>query len=53
LVADTVNITTLPIYSLEPNTLIKVENDRLNGKYLVTRFSIPLAHGATTQLTTS
>jgi len=41
---ETVSITTIPIYHLEPNTLIHIKNDEnhLNGKYEVSKLTIPL-----------
>ena len=41
---ETVSITTIPIYHLEPNTIIHIKNDEnhLNGKYEVSKLTIPL-----------
>lgn len=43
---ETVSITTIPIYHLEPNTLIHLRNkeNHLNGKYQVSKISIPLTY---------
>ena len=44
--SETVQITTIPIYHLEPNTLIHIRNDEngINGKYEVSKFTIPLSY---------
>lgn len=42
--AETITISTLPIYHLEPNTRIFVsdEHSGINGEYIMTRYGIPL-----------
>ena len=46
------NITTFPIYHLEPNAKIRINSDKykIYGIYEVTKFSIPLAHSGTMSL---
>lgn len=43
--AEVITISTLPIYHLEPNTLIRVEDERssINGVFMITSFSIPFS----------
>ena len=43
---ESITVTSIPIYHLEPNTLIHIRNDEnlLNGKYQITRLSIPLSY---------
>lgn len=43
---ESISITTIPIYYLEPNTIIYIRNDEnnINGKYQITRLSIPLTY---------
>jgi hypothetical protein len=40
-----INITTIPIYHLEPNTRISVtsEQDDIHGDFMMSTFSIPLS----------
>lgn len=44
-----ISITTIPIYYLEPNTLIYIHNEenQINGKYQVNKITIPLAYNGT------
>lgn len=46
---ETANITTLPIYNLEPNTRIYIKDDRskVNGEYIVNKITVPLTHSGT------
>lgn len=50
--AETINITTMPIYYLEPNIRIYVKspNTKIDGDYIVTNFSIPLGYNGTMSL---
>lgn len=43
---DSITISCLPIYWLEPNRKIEVEDDktRIYGEYMIKSFSIPLTH---------
>ena len=52
---ETASITILPIYHLQPNTRIYIEDPVLGvaGDYIVTKFSIQLSHGGTMALTTT
>lgn len=52
---DSVNISTIPIYYLEPNTRIAVrdDNSKINGEYLINRISIPLTYNGTMTITAS
>ena len=52
---ENVTITTLPIYTLQPNYRVIV-NSRipgLSGEYIVTKYSIPFTYNATMSITTS
>ena len=46
---QTVSITALPIYYLEPNTRIFVydENSGINGEYIINKLTIPLTYNGT------
>lgn len=46
---ESVSLTTLPIYYLEPNARIFVFDSRtgINGEYIVSRLNLQLAHGGT------
>ena len=50
---ETVSITAIPIYYLEPNTRIYVFDAKtgIDGEYIVTKLSIPLAYNGTMQIT--
>ena len=50
---ENASITTLPIYHLQPNTRIHIEDSVLGvcGDYIATKFSIQLAHGGTMAIT--
>ena len=49
------NITTVPLYHLEPNTRISVfdEKSKVDGEYDITKITIPLAYNGTMSLSTS
>ena len=46
---ESISVTSIPIYYLEPNTRIFIddENSKICGEYLVSRYSIPLSHNGT------
>ena len=50
---DSISITSIPIYYLQPNTLISVQDERagIDGEYILTRFSIPLTYNGTMSIT--
>lgn len=51
---ETISLSAVPIYYLNPNTLIYVKDDKnldINGEYAVTRFSIPLSHNGLMNIT--
>ena len=45
--AESITISALPIYHLEPNTRIFVRNDEsgINGEYILVRYSLTLGTG--------
>lgn len=47
--AESVNITGIPIYYLEPNTRIKISNDNVNlsGEYIIDKITLPLTYNGT------
>lgn len=51
--AENVTITSIPIYYLEPNTRIFVQDKEsgVNGEYIVTKFTIPLTYNGTMSIT--
>ena len=46
---ESASITTIPIYYLQPNTKIYIrdENSKIDGEYLVSRFTLPLTYNGT------
>ena len=50
---ESVNMATVPVYHLQPNTRIKVMdmNSKINGDYIVSRISIPLTYNGTMSIT--
>lgn len=50
---ESATVTTIPIYYLQPNTRIYLydEDTKLNGDYIVSKITIPLAYNGTMQLT--
>jgi hypothetical protein len=46
---ESASITTIPIYYLQPNTKIYIrdENSKIDGEYIVSRFTIPLSYNGT------
>lgn len=53
--ANTITISTLPIYHLEPNTRVFVHNEEsgIEGEYILTRYSINLAGSGNMSITAS
>jgi hypothetical protein len=53
--AEGVSLSVIPIFHLEPNTLIyaKSENCEIDGDYIVNQFTVPLAFGGTMSITAS
>lgn len=51
--AESITLTAVPIYYLEPNNRILVKNDAadINGEYIVTKITVPLAYNGTTSIT--
>lgn len=50
---ESANITTIPVYHLEPNSRIYIQNDNSNifGEYVVNKITIPLAYNGTMSIT--
>ena len=50
---ESANITTIPIYHLQPNTRINIAdpNSKINGNYIISRLSIPLTYNGTMSIT--
>ena len=48
-----INLTTLPVYFLKPNSRIKVcdNESQINGEYLINKFTIPLTYNGTMSIT--
>lgn len=46
---ESASITTIPIYYLQPNTKIYIrdDNSKIDGEYLVSRFTLPLTYNGT------
>lgn len=51
--SESISITTIPIYYLEPNTRILVNDEKtgIEGEYILNRFSLSLAYNGTMSLT--
>lgn len=51
--AESITITSVPIYYLEPNNRILVNNSELgiNGEYIISKITVPLAYNGTTSIT--
>ena len=51
--SESVNMTCIPIYYLEPNTRISIydNNSNINGQYILQRMTIPLNYNGTMQIT--
>ena len=52
---EQVLINLLPIYCLQPNTIIKLKDSKtgINGNFLIQNFSIPLDNNSTMSMTCS
>lgn len=52
---ESTTIQTVPVYHLEPNTRVYVRDDAsgVDGEYIVTKLTIPLAYNGTMSLTTT
>lgn len=52
---ETITMTTIPVYYMEPNVRISVKDSlsKMNGEYLVTKIAIPLTYNGTMSLTVS
>ena len=50
---ESINISAIPVYHLEPNARILVRDDssKIDGEYLVSRISIPLTYNGTMSIT--
>lgn len=50
---ESVNLSTIPIYYLEPNIRIHIRDEKVNidGDYVVTKMTIPLAYNGTMSMT--
>jgi hypothetical protein len=50
---QSISLTSIPIYRLEPNTLIyiKDETNDINGEYAINRMTIPLTYNGTMSIT--
>ena len=50
---ETVTITSVPIYYLEPNTIISAKDElrMVNGYYIINKVSLPLAYKGTMKIT--
>lgn len=46
---ETVSMNIIPIYYLQPNTRIYIrdDNSKIDGEYIVSRFTIPLTYNGT------
>ena len=46
---ESISITSVPIYNLQPNTRVMVydEDSKINGQYLVNKITIPLVYNGT------
>ena len=50
---ESVNISTVPVYHLEPNNCILIQDDRtgISGKYITSKITVPLTHNGTMSIT--
>ena len=50
---ETITITSVPIYYLEPNTIISAEDEqrKVNGYYIINKISLPLDYKGTMSIT--
>ena len=52
--SQTVSLTSIPVYYLQPNTRIEITNNEnldVNGEYIVSKITIPLAYNGTMSIT--
>ena len=49
---ENVTLTTIPVYHLQPNTRIVIEDDttQINGEYIVNKITIPLGYNGTSSI---
>lgn len=52
---ESVTVTTIPIYYLQPNTRVRIEDEKrgIKGEYIVSKLTVPLSYNGTMQLTTT
>jgi hypothetical protein len=52
---ESVNLTAVPIYYLQPNTRVFVKDDNtgINGEFIVSKITVPLQYNGTTAITTT
>lgn len=53
---ESISLTVLPVYTLEPNTRISVKDDEninVNGEYIVSKITIPLTYNGTMTISAS
>lgn len=50
---ESANISTVPVYHLEPNSCILIQDDRtgISGEYIANKITIPLTHNGTMSIT--
>lgn len=50
---ESINLSALPVYSLEPNTRIYVKDDKskINGEYIINKLTFPLTYNGTMSIT--
>lgn len=50
---ESVNVTAVPVYHLQPNTRVHIydPDSKINGDYIVSRISIPLTYNGTMSIT--
>lgn len=54
--ANSISITTIPVYEFEPNTLITIEDDKSGisaGSYVINSISVPLTYNGTMSISAS
>ena len=52
---ENVTLTSVPIYHLQPNVrvMVKDDNTKINGEYIVSKITVPLTYNGTSSITTS
>lgn len=50
---ESITLSTIPIYHLEPNTRISVKDDKsgINGEYIISKITVPLAYNGSMSIT--